>query len=209
MKKIKIYAVLILLFAFSLNAQNFYNIPLGSSDNNVSIKIINPKNEKMENVTVRVASKPEWITFDNDILYLTKLESKQSEEVKFTFSVNSNAPLNEEGIISFNIEEIKGQQWQKLFKVQAVIPDKFELMQNYPNPFNPVTTIKFSLPQDKFVKLKVFNILGETVQYLLNEEKKAGLHTVQFNASSLSSGVYFYSIEAGDFKAVRKMLLMK
>ena len=98
---------------------------------------------------------------------------------------------------------------QKFFIIEATVPDNTGLLQNFPNPFNPETSIKFSLPEDKFVNLKVFNVLGETVKVLLNEEKKAGLHTVQFDASSLSSGVYFYSIEAGDFKAVRKMMLMK
>ncbi|MDP2364044.1 MAG: T9SS type A sorting domain-containing protein, partial [Ignavibacteria bacterium] len=138
---------------------------------------------------------------------------------QFTFDVIESAPTNEEGTITFNLQTSNGQSWQKMFKVQTVLPEKFELMQNYPNPFNPNTVIKFSLPKDNYVTLRVFNILGETVKLLVNEEQKAGVHSVDFNASQLSSGVsskggyasgiYFYSIEAGDFKAVRKMMLVK
>lgn len=83
------------------------------------------------------------------------------------------------------------------------------LMQNHPNPFNPVTTIKYSLPQDGFVNLSVYNLLGEKVATLINSNQKAGRYEVNFDASGFASGVYFYSIEAGSFKTVKKMLLMK
>ena len=81
--------------------------------------------------------------------------------------------------------------------------------QNYPNPFNPSTLIKYSVAQDGFVNVSIFNLLGEKVATLVNNNMQAGSYEVNFNAGSLSSGVYFYSIEAGDFKAVRKMMLMK
>jgi len=88
-------------------------------------------------------------------------------------------------------------------------PATFSLEQNYPNPFNPSTLIKYSVAQDGFVNVSIFNLLGEKVATLVNSNMKAGSYEINFNASQLSSGVYFYSIEAGDFKAVRKMLLMK
>ena len=83
------------------------------------------------------------------------------------------------------------------------------LEQNYPNPFNPSTVIKYSVAKDGFVNVSVFNLLGEKVATLVNRNVKAGSYEVNFNASSLSSGIYFYSIEAGDFRAMRKMMLMK
>lgn len=89
------------------------------------------------------------------------------------------------------------------------IPQKFNLEQNYPNPFNPSTTIKFSIPNEEFVSLKVFNSLGEEVAELLNEEKLAGNYSVSFDASQLSSGVYFYKISAGSFTEIKKMILIK
>ena len=89
------------------------------------------------------------------------------------------------------------------------IVNGFELSQNYPNPFNPSTSIKYSVAQDGFVNVSVFNLIGEKVATLVNSNMKAGSYELNFNAASLSSGVYFYSIEAGNFKAVRKMMLMK
>ena len=91
----------------------------------------------------------------------------------------------------------------------VVAPDRYSLEQNYPNPFNPSTTIKYGVAKDGMVNVAVFNLLGEKVATLVNTNQKAGSYELKFDASSLSSGVYFYSIEAGDFKAVRKMMLMK
>jgi hypothetical protein len=89
------------------------------------------------------------------------------------------------------------------------IPEGYSLSQNYPNPFNPATKINFSIGKASDVKLTIYNILGQKVATLLNQELKAGAHTVDFNASRLSSGVYFYGIEAGDVKIHKKMMLLK
>ncbi|MCB0722147.1 MAG: T9SS type A sorting domain-containing protein [Ignavibacteriae bacterium] len=89
------------------------------------------------------------------------------------------------------------------------IPDQFALQQNYPNPFNPSTSIAYSIPQQSFVTLKVYDMLGREVASLVNELKQAGNYNVQLNASDLSSGVYYYRIKAGDFVETRRMVLMK
>lgn len=90
-------------------------------------------------------------------------------------------------------------------------PTDYSITQNYPNPFNPTTTIKFQLPADKFVSLKVFNSLGEEVQTLVNGLIKTGSHEVEFNGEGLSSGVYLYVLRVGDDEFVKtmKMILMK
>ncbi len=85
----------------------------------------------------------------------------------------------------------------------------YELYQNYPNPFNPITTIRYALPQDGFVTLKIYDILGSEIATLVNEQKSAGKYEVNFNASSLSSGVYIYKIQSGSFTNSKKMLLLK
>ncbi len=82
-------------------------------------------------------------------------------------------------------------------------------VQNYPNPFNPVTTIRYSLPVDAKVVIKVYDILGREVTVLVDEVKRAGSHSVSFDATNFASGVYFYSISAGDFHQTKKMLLVK
>ncbi len=89
------------------------------------------------------------------------------------------------------------------------MPTTFTLFQNYPNPFNPSTTIQFSLPQAGIVTLKIYNLLGEEVKTLVDEYRELGNHSVQFNANSLASGIYFYRIQAGSFNQVKKMLLLK
>lgn len=88
-------------------------------------------------------------------------------------------------------------------------PKQYSLSQNYPNPFNPSTTIKYSIQAPGLVKIKVFNILGAEVATLVNEIQTVGDHQVNFNASNLSSGVYFYSIESGSFRNVKKMVFLK
>jgi hypothetical protein len=86
---------------------------------------------------------------------------------------------------------------------------EFALNQNYPNPFNPSTAIQFSIPSAQNVRLTVYNVLGQQVASLVNQNLSAGVHTANFNASALSSGVYFYRLEAGNNIAVKKMLLIK
>ncbi len=85
----------------------------------------------------------------------------------------------------------------------------YALMQNYPNPFNPATKIKYSIPKSGFVSLKVYDVLGREVATLANEQKSAGNYEVNFDASKLSSGIYYYRISAGNYIATKKMILMK
>lgn len=91
----------------------------------------------------------------------------------------------------------------------SVTPNVYSLEQNYPNPFNPSTTIKFSIPEDNFVSVEVFNVLGEKVAALLNDYKPAGSYKIDFNAEDLSSGIYFSRIKAGNFIKTIKMNLLK
>jgi hypothetical protein len=97
-----------------------------------------------------------------------------------------------------------------------IVPDEFSLEQNYPNPFNPSTTLEYALGSKAYVTLKIFNILGKEVTTLVNVEQDAGSYVVEFDASKLESGVYFYSLEAtprggqaGVFAETKKMILMK
>jgi len=89
------------------------------------------------------------------------------------------------------------------------IPKEYALSQNYPNPFNPVTKINFALPKQGFVTLKIYDITGREIQTLVNEVKQAGHYTVDFNGAHLSSGVYFYRIQSGNFVSVKRMVLIK
>jgi len=93
--------------------------------------------------------------------------------------------------------------------ITSNVPKVFSLSQNYPNPFNPMTKINYSIPNSVKVSLKVYDILGRLVKTLVNEQKDAGTHFVTFDGTGLSSGVYFYRIDAGDFVQSKKMVLVK
>ena len=88
-------------------------------------------------------------------------------------------------------------------------PFQFDLYNNYPNPFNPSTEISFSLQESEKVTLKVYNILGQEVALLVNQEMTAGQHSVKFVGNGLSSGVYIYKLNAGSFSSIKKMVLLK
>jgi len=94
-------------------------------------------------------------------------------------------------------------------EVGGSLPTEFALEQNYPNPFNPATTIKFSIPEQSIVTLKIYDVLGREVSTLVNNVKNAGSHEVNFNASNLASGMYIYKITAGNYTASKKMMLLK
>ena len=89
------------------------------------------------------------------------------------------------------------------------IPSKYSLSQNYPNPFNPSTIIRFQLPVISNVLLKVYDAMGREIQTLVNGNLNAGNYSVEFNGAGLSSGIYFYSIEAGKFIDVKPLVLLK
>ena len=89
------------------------------------------------------------------------------------------------------------------------LPGHFALEQNYPNPFNPSTMISFSLPTKSFVTLKVFDVIGREVTTLASEEKNAGTHQLQWNASSMPSGIYFYRLQAGSFTETKRLIVLK
>jgi len=89
------------------------------------------------------------------------------------------------------------------------IRKEFKLFQNYPNPFNPGTNIKYSVPENGFIKLAVYNLIGEEVNVLVNGQVNAGFYEIEFDAALLLSGIYFYQLRASSFVETKKMVLMK
>ena len=134
------------------------------------------------------------------------------------FAMDINAELIVAGGLNLNTSE--NQIWtRKTSDITSIekndyTPNRFDLYQNYPNPFNPNTKIQYSIPDVgaslmKPVQLKVYDVLGKEVATLVNEYKPSGNYEVNFNASGLTSGIYFYQITAGNFKETKKMILMK
>jgi len=96
-----------------------------------------------------------------------------------------------------------------VIEVEVLTPLDYSLSQNYPNPFNPSTTISYSIPNDSYVTLKVYDVLGNEVASLVDEQKQNGTFDIHFSASTLSSGVYYYKLKAGEFTSTKKLVLMK
>ncbi|BDQ02179.1 reprolysin-like metallopeptidase [Ignavibacterium sp.] len=129
---------------------------------------------------------------------------------------NLNNYLNSDGEIVIDNPSIK-----KIFISNQLIPDEFTLEQNYPNPFNPTTKIQYSISSREFVQLKVYDLLGNEVAILVNEEKPSGRYEVEFTVGNgnisnssflnrqITSGIYFYKLTAGEFSSVKKMILLK
>jgi len=115
---------------------------------------------------------------------------------------NSNYKLEPRKAIDFGVIT-------SVFIEPSVTPRGFALDQNYPNPFNPSTTIRYAIPAQSNVTLRIYNILGQEVESLVNMQQGAGSYVVQFNASRLSTGVYFYELRAGDYRDIKKMVLLK
>lgn len=118
------------------------------------------------------------------------------------------------GIYSYRLVQIDFDGTRNILKpvkveISGTVPYKYELSQNYPNPFNPSTSIKYSIPADGNVKLRIFNSVGEEITTLVNEFKGAGNYEITFNARDLASGVYFYRLETDNFNSIKKMILLK
>jgi hypothetical protein len=94
-------------------------------------------------------------------------------------------------------------------KKNVILPERTKLFQNFPNPFNPTTNIDFFVEKEGNVTIKIYDVLGKEISTLLNEYKKRGYYSVKFNASHLTSGIYFYSLKTDDFSAQKKLIILK
>ncbi|MGE5439510.1 MAG: CHRD domain-containing protein [Bacteroidota bacterium] len=172
-----------------------YRGPLGQNGN-----VIHNVNSNFQTKTVSDV----WLTTGQDSLDFDNIAALLTEGLY----LNASTALNPSG-------EIRGQI-VKLVK-DAVMsagnktyrPEKFALEQNYPNPFNPSTSIRFTLPASGFVNLTIYNMLGQRVQMLMNQQMNAGSYEVKFDASALPSGMYIYRLSAGENVSVKKMMLLK
>ncbi len=139
----------------------------------------------------------QWINFGQGLPFLSEINKVAQFNTKILIGTS-------DGIYQRNVSELTG-----INLVSNEVPSQFELMQNYPNPFNPTTHFGFRISEFGLVKLSIYNILGEEVNVLINQELQPGTYEVEFNGSNLPSGVYYYKITAGEFNNVKKMILAK
>ncbi|MCU0343813.1 MAG: PQQ-binding-like beta-propeller repeat protein [Ignavibacterium sp.] len=156
----------------------------------------------------------------NDMIYLTNGENElYAFDLDLNLIWSDDLPYNNTSGVAIGSNGLIAVAGANVIKVYTngnpvfvedeITLDEFILSQNYPNPFNPITKIKYQLPTDLYVSIKVYNILGKEVALLVNEFKPAGSYEVKFDANSLTSGIYFYRIDAGTFVQTRKMILLK
>jgi len=195
-----------------------YELVPGSKKNLFELSFSNNTKSDFQSVIVTVQEAPAWTEFRNNAISFENIETAEKQTAQFYFNISDNAPIGEEAAIKFRISDNTNRSWNKTYNVKVTPPKVFEVYQNYPNPFNPSTTIKYSIPQDAFVTIKIFNVLGEEVSVLVNKEMKTGIHEAVFDASSvsrrISSGFYFYLVEAKGLDGTKyfnskKMILLK
>jgi photosystem II stability/assembly factor-like uncharacterized protein len=178
----------------------------GGFPSDASVFALGPVSDEMVLAGTDLA--PSWIyaSFDNGVSFSPYSEGLAERASVEAFAVNDTfmfAGTDDHGV------------WRRLrpgivsVQTETEIPLEFHLAQNYPNPFNPTTTIGYSIPSDGFVKLIVFNTLGEEISALVNEFKSGGSYEINFDAGDLSSGIYFYSLEVNKFISVKKMILLR
>ena len=165
--------------------------------------------------------------FEVERQILNQVQNDNWEKIDFVAGHgNSNSPkdysfIDQEKVAersrSYRLKQIDidgKYEYSKEIEIDLGMPNEFSLSQNYPNPFNPSTTISYSIPKVSFVSLKIYDILGREVKTLINSEQNAGVYNVRWNGDNIygnkvSSGIYLYKIEAGDFSLTKKMLLLK
>lgn len=202
------------LVCTSVYSQSVYELTPGTKNNEFGLSFSNSTAGIVQALNITVQDSPEWIEFSSNETIIDKIKETKKPTAQFYFNISDNAPVGKEGKVRFGITDQTGRKWFKSYTVKVTIPKILEVQQNYPNPFNPSTKIKYSIPQDAFVSIKVFNVLGEKITDLINTEMKAGLHEVVFNAANFSSGFYFYVVEARGIDGTKyfdtkKMILLK
>jgi N-acetylneuraminic acid mutarotase len=170
------------------------------------------------NASVKLICSDPWITsISPEIRTLPDIPSGSTKKPASSFTVNYDESLFP-GYFNFEVEILSDgcTYWTDATKTvvtgikeEDILPLSFRLEQNYPNPFNPTTSIEYRVVSTECVTLKIYDVLGNEVATLVNEEKPAGVYEVMWNAENLSSGVYFYQLKAGDFVATKKLLLLK
>jgi len=194
-----------------------YNAPDSSDDAGVAVAIDTIGNVYVTGKSTDVTTASDYATVKYNesgdeewaIRYTNDGSAGSSDEPTGLF-VDAMSNVFVTGMSALDYATIKySQTLTDVYQINFDLPETYFLFQNYPNPFNPSTTISFSIPTSEFVTLKVFNLLGREVTTLVNEEKPNGIYNVQFDGSSLASGVYYYQLKSGEFVSTKKLLLLK
>ncbi|MHB1686683.1 MAG: T9SS type A sorting domain-containing protein [Ignavibacteriaceae bacterium] len=217
MKTIILSFVFSMLFLVSAFSQAVYKLPYAGKDNRIELTVSNTSTLSAKGVNMTVGSCPSWIKMKSMEMTTGEIGAGKEETFTFNFDVDKTAPVGKEETIDFIVTSNGKQSWTKEIYVSASAPDKYVLFQNYPNPFNPTTKISYQLPVESRVTIQIYDVLGREVSRLVNDkEMKAGYYENNFNANSLSSGIYIYRLSAmtsdgtpKEYNSIKKMMLIK
>lgn len=214
MKNRTITLLLIILLTILNYAQNTYSIQPGVKNNQIVLELSNiSSTQSATDIEIKLIRKSDHLKFITEEKALESLAQTTHTEVPFTFDVEYNIGKADADTIEFMITDNKSIYQTKQFILEYSTPTEYKLEQNYPNPFNPGTKIRYSIPNVgsglALTELKVFDILGNEVATLVNEQKAAGYYEVEFNASQFASGVYVYRLQSGSYVSTKKMMVLK
>jgi hypothetical protein len=214
--KIEIILIVILL-SIIVTAQNTYSVQPGVKNNKIVLELSNVSStESANNLEVKLIRSSQNLTFNQTEKIIENITQGTETEATFNFDVAYSIENIEADTIEFMITNNQSVYLTKQFILQYSLPIEYKLEQNYPNPFNPTTKIRYSIPNvltteegNQNIVLKIYDILGNEVTTLVNEQKEPGYYEVDFNASGFASGVYIYRLIANNYVSVKKMMVLK
>jgi len=212
--KMKILLTVILLSTM-VTAQNNYDVQPGVKNNQIVLQLSNiSSTESASNLEIKLIKNSKYLNFNQTEKTIENITQGTETEAIFNFDVNYNIGNTKADTIEFIISDNKSVYLTKQFVLNYGVPTEYKLEQNFPNPFNPATKIRYSIPSNvnremSNVILKVYDILGNEVTTLVNEQKEPGYYEVDFNASQFASGVYIYRLISGNFISTKKMMVLK
>ena len=213
-----VFALSLFLFAVVAFSEELSIIQLHEGLNKISLSIINNWNEDVFRLIVEVDPKslPEWLSILDTGKAIEVEKGSQSPDKLLLKLFVKDAPSEAEAEFPLTLKDSAGHQWSFNVKVNmgSNIPACYALYNNYPNPFNPSTTIRYALKESGHARLVIFNVLGQEVRNLVDKEQAVGLFTVKWdgrndNGEKVSSGMYFYRLEAGNFVRTKRMMLVQ
>jgi hypothetical protein len=210
-------------FTLNDNSAFYYSVQYGITDSasaiqaltdsvfiNFTVQLLDANTDEIIGTFDNVTYNSDSVFIYNNIAYQVNVSGLNNRLVKLRLKTETNHQFDYSLTQRYAEESVLGKKFIKQINFNAgVIITEYALEQNYPNPFNPSTTIRYQLPQDGMVTLKVYDILGSEVAALVNEQKTAGRYEVNFDASRFASGVYIYKITSGGYVSSKKMLLVK
>ncbi len=206
-------SVVVYTVVFSLSVAHasgtVYRVEPKAKGNTVTLEVKNKLSEELDDLSVEVRETPSWVKINSVTVETNRLQVDSTSCVSVIFEILPAVKAGAQDNLSIVLLSGGFPIARKTIRLMVAIPKTYELDQNYPNPFNPSTTFAFDIPRSSFVTLKIYDLLGREIKALVNEVKEPGKYKVNWDAASVTSGVYFCRLVSGAFVETRKMLLLK